>query len=221
MTSIGYCALIRLALFEKISEPQHSFVDCLLSAEEKALLARCVTNKRRTEFLGGRFAGKLAASVCRLAAGFDLLAWNDIGIYPVDNGAPVCRHADEFYNAISISHTKHFALAVASLNRCQVGVDIEEDNPHVYPLTEMFSEIELSQINDPLSARLRWTLKEMYGKLMGIGILGYTHSLLTHSHENNLWLRVPATTLPAKPINLATGCWGELAVSIGFAGCCS
>lgn len=215
MSPIGYCALVRLALFENTCRAQPQLVDFLLSANEKALWARCVTRKRQVEFLGGRFAGKLAALMGRLAAGFELLNWRDVEILPIGNGVPVCRHADQLCHSVSISHTKHLALAVASLSACQVGVDIEENSWHGYRLMDMFSRVELSQINDPQTARLRWTLKEMYGKLTGFGVLAHVQNLHTLSHENSLWLGVSATSLPASPVMLSTGHWRTLAVSIG------
>ena len=215
MRPIGYCVLIRLALFERTCRDRSPLVDSLLSAKEKALWTKCVTEKRRVEFLGGRVAGKLAALMDRLAAGFEPLNWRDVEILPTAGGVPVCRHADQLCHPVSISHTKHFALAVASLSACQVSVDMEENNWRDYPLPDMFSTVELSQIADPQTARLRWTLKEMYGKLTGRGVLGYTHSVHTLSHENSLWLGVPATSLPAKQVMLSTGHWRTLAVSIG------
>lgn len=215
MRPIGYCALVRLALFENTCRAQFQLVDSLLSVNEKARWTKCVTRKRQVEFLGGRFAGKLAALMGRLAAGLELLNWRDIEILPIGDGVPVCRHADQLCHPVSISHTKHLALAVASLSACQVGVDIEENSWHDYPLIDMFSRFELSQITDPQTARLRWTLKEMYGKLTGSGVLGHIHNLHTLSHENSLWLGVSATSLPVRPVMLATGHWRTLAVSIG------
>lgn len=215
MRSIGYCALVRLALFENTCRAQPQLVDSLLSANEKAVWTKCVTSKRQVEFLGGRFAGKLAALMGRLAAGFELLNWRDVEILPTSNSPPVCRHADQLCHPVSISHTKHLALAVASLSACQIGVDIEENGWRNYRLMDMFSRVELSQIHDPETARLRWTLKEMYGKLTGTGVLGHIHDLHTLSHENSLWLGVSATSLPVRPVMLSTGHWRTLAVSIG------
>ena len=215
MRPIGYCALVRLAPFENACRVQPQFIDSLLSAKEKALWTKCITRKRQVEFLGGRFAGKLAALMGRLAAGFELLNWRNVEILPIGNGVPVCRHVDQLCHPVSISHTKHLALAVASLSACQVGVDIEENNWRDYPLIDMFSPLERSQITDPQTARLRWTLKEMYGKLTGSGVLGHTHDLHTLKHENSLWLGVSATSLPARPVMLSNGHWHTLAVSIG------
>ena len=207
--------MVRLALFENTCRAQSQFVDFFLSANEKALWTRCVTRKRQVEFLGGRLAGKLAALMGRLSAGYELLNWRDVEILPIGNEAPVCRHADQLCHPVSISHTKHLALAVASLSASQIGVDIEENSWRDYRLMDMFSRVELSQINDPQTARVRWTLKEMYGKLTGTGVLGHIHDLHALSHENSLWLGVSATSLPVRPIMLSTGHWRTLAVSIG------
>ncbi len=216
MKSVGYCALLRLSLCERLCAAACGLTDYILSPGEKKIWAKCVTKKRRLEFLGGRCAGKIVASLYRLGVGLDLTAWDAIEILPGAGGVPACRHADGLRHSLSISHTKNFALAVASADGQRVGADIEESGAHVRPTADMFHHAELCQIHDGESARLRWTLKEMYGKLTGDGIFGRTQSLVTLRHAGRLWLGVTAQMSSTGPAILTSGYWGELAVSIGF-----
>src|SRR5437899_2796287 len=89
-------------------------IGAFLGPRERGLWTRCVTRKRQIEFLGGRVAGKLAASMYRVAAGASLQPCRAIDIYPQENGCPVCQYDDGFHHPISISHSNRWALALVS-----------------------------------------------------------------------------------------------------------
>lgn len=216
MDVLGYCALLKLTLLENSSDDLHHNADVFLSAMEKELWARCVSGKRKTEFLGGRIAGKLAANMYRVANGFRPSAWPAMSIRPQQNGRPVCQHADGLSHPLSISHTHKYALGLVSSEGRQVGADIEDDASLVCPRADMFHDIELAQMQDAGSARLRWTLKEMWGKFTGHGIFNHTHDFITLKHTNRLWLSLPSQWPLAGTEILAAGHLGELAVSVGF-----
>jgi hypothetical protein len=216
MDVLGYCALLKLTLLEKASEDLNHTADVFLSAMEKELWARCVTGKRRAEFLGGRIVGKMAANLYRAANGFSPSAWPAMTVRSQEDGRPVCQHADGLSHPLSISHTHKFALGIVSSEGRQVGVDIEDDASRVCLRRDMFHDIELAQMQELGSARLRWTLKEMWGKLTGHGIFNHTHDFITLKHANRLWLSLPSKCSLNGSEILAAGHWGALAVSIGF-----
>jgi hypothetical protein len=216
MDVLGYCALLKLTLLEKAGDDLNHTADIFLSAMEKEMWARCATGKRRTEFLGGRIVGKLAANLYRVANGFSRSAWPAMTIGSQENGRPLCQHADGLSHPLSISHTHKFALGIVSSKGRQVGADIEDDASHVCPRADMFHDVELAQMQDLESARLRWTLKEMWGKLTGRGIFNHTHDFITLRHANRLWLSLPSQCSLSGSEILAAGHMGALAVSVGF-----
>lgn len=177
---------------------------------------RCVTGKRRTEFLGGRIAGKLAANLYRAANGFGPSAWPAMTIRPQDDGRPLCQHADGLSHPLAISHTHKYALALVSSDGLRVGVDIEDDASRVRPRADMFHDIELAQMQDAGNARLRWTLKETWSKLAGEGIFNHTHDFITLKQMDSMWLSVPSQWSLTGAEILAAGRMGALTVSMGF-----
>jgi phosphopantetheinyl transferase (holo-ACP synthase) len=213
---LGYCALFKLTLLEEASADLSHTADVFLSALEKEKFMRCVTGKRRTEFLGGRIAGKLAANLYRLANGLGTSAWTAMSICPQENGRPVCQHDDGLSHPLSLSHTHKYALGLVSSAGHQVGVDIEDDASHVRPRADMFHDVELAQMQDTENARLRWTLKETWCKLAADGIFRHTHDFITLKHADNMWLSVPSRWSLTGAEILAAGHIGALTVSMGF-----
>jgi len=212
---LGYAALIRLAPLRDVIEDGLDPVGTFLGPREEDLWVRCVTQKRKVEFLGGRIAGKLAANMYRVAAGTFPKSWNAVEIFPQGNGRPVCEHDDGLRHSISISHSSSWALALVSSDRSTVAVDIEDSHSRVRPMADMFHEVEISQIRTLKDARLRWTLKEVYGKLTGWGVQGLTRDIITLRLADGLWLAIPPWISMAESSILAVNHWGPLTVAIG------
>lgn len=133
--------------------------------------------KRKTEWLGGRIAAKIAFS--RLCPSAQL---NSIIIQNKPNGAPVInqpqRHRGTEINDwqyLSISHSGNYAIAVIS--KYPVGIDIEEivpRDPVLYSIA--FTKYETELINffdreqkDEYVTRL-WTCKEALLKVLQKGL---------------------------------------------------
>lgn len=96
-------------------ENQPTLAKKVLSDREYEIY-QSLNDKRKTEFLAGRFAAKEAISK---AIGFGLgteksFILKDVSILPDKNGAPVVQGAGISAH-ISISHDKDYAIAVALL----------------------------------------------------------------------------------------------------------
>jgi phosphopantetheinyl transferase (holo-ACP synthase) len=180
------------------------------------MLSKCVTRKREIEFLGGRLAGKLAASAWRRLSGRSWLDWNFLDIHADIDGTRICEHDDGASHPISISHTRAVAVALVSPVNVFVGIDLEGPDSHVRQTNDLFHEIELKQIDSSTEARLRWTIKEAFGKLTGKGIFGYARSLITTNCFDRLWLLVRHDIAPDGELVLAAGHLGDLAMSMAF-----
>lgn len=216
MTQIGYYALIRLDPLAVAVDAGSNCVNELLAARERDLWARCIARKRKIEFLGGRLAGKLAANLYRLQSKLAPQPLNAIDIYPETNGAPVCEHSDGVLHPISISHSNGWAGALVSVKGRPVSLDIEGPQSRVRPMVDMFHEAELAQIRGVEDARLRWVIKEAYGKLTGEGILGRTDELVTIRMSNRMWLAVPRANVPKATVMLAGGRHASLSMAVGL-----
>lgn len=94
-------------------ENQPELAKKVLSKHEHEIY-QSLSDKRKTEFLAGRFAAKEALSK---ATGYGIgteksIILKDISILPDENGAPIVKGISAH---ISISHDKDYAIAVALL----------------------------------------------------------------------------------------------------------
>lgn len=87
------------------------FVNRILSVDEKLLFNALHLEKRRVEFLAGRFAAKEAISKA-LGTGISGLNFKDISILWDELHKPICSF-NELNIHISISHSDEFAIAFA------------------------------------------------------------------------------------------------------------
>ncbi len=122
--------------------------------------------KRKTEWLGGRFALKklLAAHTGRALTGFAILA-------PGGVGKPVVTAAGEEINLpFSITHSNGFAVAAIAPDAKYIGIDLEKIAPRITAWKDsFFRPAELAQQDDEFLTRL-WTQKEAVVKLLGAGL---------------------------------------------------
>jgi len=102
--------IIELARIEKFVEHE-KFIDRILTEKEKNLLAR-LSERRRVEFLAGRFAAKEAYAKA-LGTGIGKnVSFQDIEIMNDEYGKPiVISTLDEHRIHVSISHSRDYAIA--------------------------------------------------------------------------------------------------------------
>ncbi len=86
-------------------------IDRILSSEEKELFETLHIDKRRYEFLAGRFAAKEAIGKA-MGTGVKGFNMKDITIKWDENHKPICAFCNMNVH-ISISHTDEFAVAFA------------------------------------------------------------------------------------------------------------
>lgn len=155
-----------------------------LSLAERAALARLKIDKRRREWLMGRWAGRLAA----LAALGEQAA--PLHILPDEDGRPrVTFIGDEAEKAahapsLSLSHAAGVAFAVADPKGRPTGCDVEaiEVRSDAF-VSDYFLPEERAAVRAaapelrPVVANLIWSAKESALKVMGVGLRADTRSV--------------------------------------------
>ncbi len=99
-----------------------NFVRRILSAAEQSVYDIMTTEKRKLEYLAGRFAAKEAYT--KAYGHFERpLNFNEVSVLPDDDGKPVIHspYRPEDICHLSISHSPHYVVAV-----CQV-IQTERD----------------------------------------------------------------------------------------------
>jgi|AntDeeMinimDraft_5_1070356.scaffolds.fasta_scaffold58476_2 holo-[acyl-carrier protein] synthase len=94
------------------------FVTRVLSIEEMAIYDTMNTDKRRLEFLGGRFAAKEAYT--KAYGSFETpLNFNEVSILKGPNGKPYVKSVYRAQDTvlISISHSKQYVVAICHLEK--------------------------------------------------------------------------------------------------------
>lgn len=144
----------------------------LLSQDESELFASFSYIKRKKEWLGGRIAAKTA--LLQLLRN-ELTAENFTGlsIMPRENGSPEIRSTTptNFTPAISISHSKKFAVAMAT-DTPNCGIDIQKISEQTLRVVSKFAtpterQILKSKLPDlaaPQRLSLLWSAKEAVKK---------------------------------------------------------
>ena len=142
-----------------------------LGPREVVFAARLTWPLRRDEWVAGRAVAKAA-----LFEAFALASWR-VEILPAASGAPEV-HVDGARRAdlhVSISHTRH--CAVAAVSRAPVGVDAcdDDDGPRLPRIARrVFDDGEAEACHahtSPETQAAVWALKEAGLKLRGGGIL--------------------------------------------------
>ena len=107
MTGIG----IDIVELDRIDGVSDGFIKHVLSAEEIKVYNSSNDNRKR-EYLGGRFAAKEAIIKC--LSDIEIPNMNEIEILNDSSGKPVAKYKN-YKLKVSISHEKHYACAVATL----------------------------------------------------------------------------------------------------------
>ncbi len=136
----------------------------ILSSKELNIFSKSTSSKRRYEFISGRIACKKAF--------FKLTSQNEdcfekfpsVSVLNEESDTPFIEGSDLF---VSISHSH--GVAIASVSKKTVGVDIEKIDPkRICALKRMSAE---SHSEDVCDLTVLWTLKESLGKALQTGII--------------------------------------------------
>lgn len=140
--------------------------DGILSQRERAFFETLRFPKRRTEWLGGRFAlKKLVAQACGVQ---DL---SQIEVLPQPSGKPVLLVGGTPAKlAFSITHSRGYAVAAVSAQEDFLGIDLEKIEHRIDAwANDFFHPSELTRRTDAFLTAL-WTQKEALVKLLGTGL---------------------------------------------------
>ncbi len=140
--------------------------DGILSERERAFYQTLRFPKRRTEWLGGRFALKQLA-----AEAWGLTDLRQAEVLPHESGKPVLLVGGEPCNlAFSITHSRGFAAAAVSATYEFLGIDLEKTEHRIDAwANDFFHPSELAARDDAFLTGL-WTQKEALVKLLGTGL---------------------------------------------------
>ncbi|MBR4591624.1 MAG: 4'-phosphopantetheinyl transferase superfamily protein [Elusimicrobiaceae bacterium] len=140
--------------------------DGILSPQEQAYYQTLRFPKRRTEWLGGRFA--LKRLVARVLGLTDL---RQVEVLPQESGKPkLLAQAKPTSLAYSITHSHGFAVAAVSTDGQFLGIDLEKIEHRLNAWkTDFFHPDELTGDGDDFLTAL-WTQKEALVKLLGTGL---------------------------------------------------
>ena len=102
--------IVELDRMKEVIEKNDKFIDRVLTKNEREIFDQ-LGDKRKVEFLGGRFACKEAFSKA-YGTGIGKVKLTDVEILREDNGRPVIQKSPFEGNVhVSISHTNQTAVA--------------------------------------------------------------------------------------------------------------
>jgi holo-[acyl-carrier protein] synthase len=102
--------IVELSRIEKLMERQPSFVDRVLTAKEKERFT-ALSDKRKVEYLAGRFAAKEAYSKANGTGIGKELSFQDMNIAATEKGKPYFTEPLSGNVHLSISHSEQYAIA--------------------------------------------------------------------------------------------------------------
>lgn len=110
--------LIELDRIKKSMQKRKSFISRILTPNEQKVFFGLRSDRRKVEFLAGRFAAKEAFSKAA-GCGIGKLSFQDIEILPKKNGAPFMKvKGYEKHNIfLSITHSRDYAAAQVILEK--------------------------------------------------------------------------------------------------------
>lgn len=140
--------------------------DGMLSQRERAFFEKLRFPKRRTEWLGGRFALKQLA-----AEALGLTDLRQAEVLPHESGKPVLWVGGAPCPlAFSITHSCGYAVAAVSTTNRFLGIDLEKTEHRIEAWANcFFHPSELTDGGDAFLTAL-WTQKEALVKLLGTGL---------------------------------------------------
>lgn len=120
--------------------------------------------KRRREWLGGRYALK------KLASGFFIFDIRQIEVVNRTSGQPILGVPGGCSLPVSITHSGDFAAAAIAMAGMGIGVDMEVIEPRSTAwMKQSFGDDELSS-TAPVFLTELWAKKEAVLKFMGVGL---------------------------------------------------
>lgn len=140
--------------------------DGILSEREGAFYQTLRFPKRRTEWLGGRFALKML--VAQLLQITDL---REIEVLPHPDGKPILSvRGEQSHLAFSITHSHGYAVAAICSTYKLIGIDLERIEKRIDAWAkDFFHSSELTGEGERFLTSL-WTQKEALVKLLGTGL---------------------------------------------------
>lgn len=137
----------------------------VLTQQEQVYYDTLRVPKRRTEWLGGRFALK------RLLSKTEQVDVKQVEILPTVDGKPMVTVGGKTYaGAFSITHSHGFAVAALDTQADYIGIDLEKVEHRIDAWkTGFFHPDELTGSGDEFLTAL-WTQKEAVVKLLGTGL---------------------------------------------------
>lgn len=104
--------LIELGRIKKSIEKNDRLVSRILTRKEQHVFHELNSERRRVEFLAGRFAAKEAFAKAT-GQGIGKLSFQDIEVLPSQKGAPMmnAKGFEAYEIHISITHSEHYAAA--------------------------------------------------------------------------------------------------------------
>ena len=100
---------------DRFESPSENLINRILSEDEKKVYETFQSEKRKKEFLGGRFAAKEAYK--KAYQHFDEpVSFKDVSILNTKDGSPLLssKYRSEDTVLVSISHSDHYVVAVVS-----------------------------------------------------------------------------------------------------------
>ncbi|WP_284141772.1 holo-ACP synthase [Virgibacillus sp. LDC-1] len=106
--------IIELKRIKQTMEQQSRFVSRVLTERERAYYLQITSQRRKVEFLAGRFAAKEAFAKAA-GTGIGSLGFHDMEVLADEQGAPIMTVTGyESYSIfVSISHSEAYAIAQA------------------------------------------------------------------------------------------------------------
>lgn len=103
--------IIELERIKRLVNKQPRFVRRILTEKERAIYSE-LNNKRKIEFIAGRFAAKEAFAKAA-GVGIGKLSFQYIEVLPSDNGAPILtvKGYESANLFVSITHSREYAAA--------------------------------------------------------------------------------------------------------------
>ena len=156
-----------------------------LTPAEQAVLDKLWFEKRRNDWLLGRWVAKRALSAAMGLANEDLARWQ---ILAAGDGAPEVWFDGEASELIvSISHSNEFALAAVAPTGVAVGCDIEKIEPRDPSFAETFltrrEQLAVATTQEetrPAIVTLLWSTKESVLKMTREGLRADTWTIEVH-----------------------------------------